>query len=865
MRVFTEVGVHLDGDTAEKHISHARTLLGIMKNTNNGLAVQHWDRRLPDGTQIVVDSIHGQDYISIFTSPDADEEEVVGSIRCILSIDDYPFNVASHRNTAHWDDTQATAVAINPGPPITSSNTSDVTVVPRGPISVRHDSSISWGTTSVSSHTVDMFQAETVGNSTSRAKAFILDGISYPIVELTSRAGLIGVLEKEIEGVTHVFTITTDYRSNTENPTNRGAFFVSRIPKTDLVGNTGSWFSYTPFSVEPFLDTGRGVTMDSTSRTQLISPLTYPSDKSLVEFVTNVTGFTSLEFFNVSSIFRITLPSTTQVSDLPAISRTEKNCLTIQQTKEDSSTATASTIPVIPGSEFTNLIYTANDWKEDYEIDTYSGYYILGTAYTATEYIVYRYELTGTTSEKITHSYSNPTDSGIDWVTGPDPLVFYEDVPSSFNTPLASLYEEIDLLDLTQASFPDDSGWTVSGETFTDITWTSSAGPEAPNSRTFYAHVYYPDTSEKKAWRARDAGIPNGIVLESPVVTFSGTPVIGGSRIPYYPTRLAEPFAWYPTGIGSWTDNREGSGVTSDFIATHDRNYTNTSITENARDLLGELTIDVTPFDTAVQPYKKRVVLVDEDYIEYTQTVTRTKAGVDDDLVVTLTRAEYIDPYGGDNKPQQVAAFEPEQKFIALIKDVHDAGYSIDVPRILTQQEIDDAVFGGTTELTIATEITNPSRPAPSKQYEYYRGVGVASEPISEASPPLPISLLTTTLDVTGEALFTPPTTETVQVELQMSAPHSTIVVDPIDGSFISPTSNNARINLSSTTSNGSDYDENGSILFKLHWADSSNTTQGIHGISSSTDQLAIDKVNESSGSNDNPLINYIRFEATST
>ena len=72
MRIVTEVGLGLRGDVAlaKSYVSHARTLLGIMKATNNGLAVQHWERFLPDGTKIVLDSIHGTDYITITAGRD---------------------------------------------------------------------------------------------------------------------------------------------------------------------------------------------------------------------------------------------------------------------------------------------------------------------------------------------------------------------------------------------------------------------------------------------------------------------------------------------------------------------------------------------------------------------------------------------------------------------------------------------------------------------------------------------------------------------------------------------------------------------------------------------------------------------------
>ena len=67
MRVYTEVGVRVEGnlDLGRSYISHARTLLGIMKGFNNKLAIQNWQRELPDGTMIYLSSIHNTDYIRI--------------------------------------------------------------------------------------------------------------------------------------------------------------------------------------------------------------------------------------------------------------------------------------------------------------------------------------------------------------------------------------------------------------------------------------------------------------------------------------------------------------------------------------------------------------------------------------------------------------------------------------------------------------------------------------------------------------------------------------------------------------------------------------------------------------------------------
>ena len=71
MRVYTEAGVRLVGDTAlaRGYISYARTLLGMMKAFNQGLSVQNWRRTLPDGTDIFLSSIHGRDAITIIATP----------------------------------------------------------------------------------------------------------------------------------------------------------------------------------------------------------------------------------------------------------------------------------------------------------------------------------------------------------------------------------------------------------------------------------------------------------------------------------------------------------------------------------------------------------------------------------------------------------------------------------------------------------------------------------------------------------------------------------------------------------------------------------------------------------------------------
>lgn len=79
MRVYTEVGVKVEGniDLGRSYISHARTLLGIMKAFNNNLQVQNWNRELADGTRVYLSSIHGRDFIRIVAPPAIQDESVL--------------------------------------------------------------------------------------------------------------------------------------------------------------------------------------------------------------------------------------------------------------------------------------------------------------------------------------------------------------------------------------------------------------------------------------------------------------------------------------------------------------------------------------------------------------------------------------------------------------------------------------------------------------------------------------------------------------------------------------------------------------------------------------------------------------------
>jgi len=90
VRVFTEAGIHLSGDTAlaQKYVSRARTLLGMMKSVNNGLAVQSWHRRLDQYATVHLSSIYGQDLIHITANPTTSDDGVCPAGLVVVPISD---------------------------------------------------------------------------------------------------------------------------------------------------------------------------------------------------------------------------------------------------------------------------------------------------------------------------------------------------------------------------------------------------------------------------------------------------------------------------------------------------------------------------------------------------------------------------------------------------------------------------------------------------------------------------------------------------------------------------------------------------------------------------------------------------------
>lgn len=129
MRIYTEVGLNLTGDIAlaKGYVSQARTLLGIMKSINRGLAVQHWERTLPNGTRIVLDSVHGRDRIFIDVPIPASGITIDAGIQWVFVQDDLRHN-PNHQFANSEDQVYVTADDMDTVLPYVMQNRGDISV-----------------------------------------------------------------------------------------------------------------------------------------------------------------------------------------------------------------------------------------------------------------------------------------------------------------------------------------------------------------------------------------------------------------------------------------------------------------------------------------------------------------------------------------------------------------------------------------------------------------------------------------------------------------------------------------------------------------------------------------------------------------